>query len=74
MVLRRATFNRVLPREDRIPIARVSGDRSGSNACCHAASEIEMHREAGGHVAVDQADGGNAAADIAGQGQIAGLD
>ena len=55
MVWRRATFDRVVPREGRVRIALSSSDRPGANARRHAASEIEMHREPGSHVAVDDA-------------------
>ena len=73
MVLRRTAFYRVIPREGRVRIASISGDRSGANARSHAASEIEVQREAGSHVAVDELDSGHAAASIAGQGQIGRL-
>ena len=74
MIGRRATFDRVVPREGRISIARVSSDRPGPNVRRHAASEIEMQREPGSRVAVDQGHRGHAAANIAGQGQITCLD
>ena len=49
-------------------------DRPGANARRHATSEIEMHREPGSRVSVDELDTGHAAASIAGQRQIARLD
>ena len=72
MVCRRAAFHCVTPREGRIRIASHSSNRPRSNARRHAASEIEMHRELGS-AAVDS-NCGHAAANIAGQGQIARLD
>ena len=74
MVWRRATLYRVVAGKGRITIACVSSDRSGPNARRHAASKIEMHREPGSRVAVYQRDGSHAAANIAGEGQIARLD
>ena len=74
MVCRRAAFYGVIPREGRINIASISGDRAGANARSHATSEIEVHGEAGSHVAVHELDSGHAASSIAGQGQIARLD
>src|SRR5207302_6093307 len=65
VVCRRATLYCVGPREGRNTIAGVSSDRPGPNARRHAASEIEMHREPGSRVAVDQTDSGHAAANIA---------
>jgi hypothetical protein len=74
MILRRATCDRVIPCEGRITIAPCSSDRSGCNARCRAATEIEMQRKPGSHVAVDELDSGHTAASVAGQGQVAGLD
>ena len=74
MVLRRATRYGITAGESRITIAPLSSDRPGTNASRHAASGIEMHREPGGGVAVDERDGSHAAASIAGQGQIARRD
>ena len=68
VVLRRTAVYRVIPREGRVRIASISGDPSGANTRSHAASEIEVHGEAGSHVAVDELDIGDAAANIAGQG------
>jgi hypothetical protein len=74
MVLRHATRYGITAGESRITIAPLSSDRPGPNASRHAASEIEMHREPGSHVAVGKHDIGHAAASIAGQGQIARRD
>ncbi len=74
MVLRGATLHCVIPREGRIAIACESSDGPGANARCHAASEIEMHRESHCHTSVDQAVTGHTAPSIAGQGQVAVLD
>src|ERR1700746_3858938 len=74
VVLRWTTCDRVIPRERRVRIAAISSDRPGPNARGSAASEIEMHREPGSCVAVDELDSGHAAAGVAGQGQIARLD
>ena len=54
MVLRRATLYRVISREGRVRIAPISSDRPGPNARRDAASEIEMQREPGSRVAVDE--------------------
>jgi len=70
VVLRWASLDSVIPREGRVSIAAISRDRPGANARRHAASEIEMHREPGSRVAVDEHDIGHAAD---GQGQIARL-
>ena len=72
MVWRRATLDCVISREGGVRIAPVSRDRSGANARRHAASEIEMQREPGGHVSVDQLDVGHSCR--SGQRQIARLD
>ena len=45
IILGRATLDVIISREGRITIASFSSDRVGPNARCHAASEIEMHRE-----------------------------
>ena len=74
MVWRRAALYCVTPREGGIRIAPISRDRSGANARRHAASEIEMQREPGSRVAVDELDRGHATASIAGQRQIARRD
>src|ERR1043166_5348154 len=77
MVCGRTTLHGVTPRECRVTIARLrrcSSNRPGSNTRRHAASEIEMHREPGSRIAVDQDHSAHAAASIAGQGQIAGRD
>src|SRR5947208_10046637 len=74
MVLRRATFHCVTAREGRVRIAERVGDRSGGNAGSHAPPEIEMQHEPGSHVSVDHLDTANAAANVAGQHQIARLD
>src|SRR6478736_5564939 len=68
VVLRRTAVYRVIPRESRVRIASISGDPSGADARGHAASEIEMHREARSHVAINELDSGHASASIAGQG------
>src|SRR5206468_6410214 len=70
MVWRRASLDCVSPREGRVSIAAIRGDRPGANARRHAASEIEMHREPGSCVAVAEAEGSHGAE---GQGQIACL-
>ena len=74
MICRRAAFYCVHPRKCRIRIASYSSNRSGPNARRHAASEIEVHREPRSRVAVDYLNVGHAAADVAGQGQIARRD
>ena len=74
VVLRRTPFHCVIACEGRIRVASHSSYRSSPNARCHAASEIEVHREPRCGVAVDYLDIGHAASNIAGQGQIAGLD
>ena len=74
MVCRRTTLYHVIPCEGRIAIACESSDGPGANARCHAAAEIEMHRESHCHASVDQAVTGHTAPSIAGQGQVAVLD
>ena len=73
MVLRRTTFYGVIACEGCIRIASHSSDRPGPNTRRDAASEIEVYREARSHVAIDELNIGHAAANIAGQGQIARL-
>src|SRR5438034_9724546 len=51
-------FDRVHPREGRINITSISSDRPGPNARRHAASIIEMQREMGSRVSVDDLDCG----------------
>src|SRR5437899_468424 len=74
MVLRRATFHCVTAREGRVRIAERVGDRSGGNARSHAPPEIEMQHEPGSHISIDHLDTCHAAANVAGQRQIACLD
>ena len=73
VVLRRTAFYCVIARKGRIRIASHSSNGSRPNARRHAASEIEMHREPRGLVAVDDLDIGHATANIARQSQIARL-
>jgi hypothetical protein len=74
MVLRRATLDGVPSAESRVRIAECICNRSGGNIRRHAASEIEMHGELSGRATVDHLDISDAAANITGQRQIAGLD
>jgi hypothetical protein len=74
VLLRRTALYAVIPCEGLIAIASFSSDRPRPNARRHAASEIEMHRELGSRVAVDDLDSSHAAVNIPGQGQVARLD
>src|SRR3982751_6656406 len=64
VVLRRATFDCVTAGEGRVRVAELIGDRPGGDARRHAPAEIEMQREAGGHVSVDHLDSRHTAANI----------
>ncbi len=66
VVLRWTAFHCVIARKGRIRIASHSSNRSRPNARRHAASEIEMHREPRGLVAVDDLDIGHTTAKVAG--------
>src|SRR5262249_16283320 len=68
----RTTLDIVIPCEGGIAIASFSSDRPGPNAGCYAASESEMYRELGS--AASDANRGYAAANVAGQSQIARVD
>ena len=72
VLLRRTTFDRVIPCEGCITIASFGSDRPGTNARSHAASETEVHGERS-CASIDR-HSGHTAASIPGQGQIAGLD
>ena len=43
-----------IPREGRVTIASIGGDRAGAKSRRHAAAEIHMQREPDSHVPVDQ--------------------
>ena len=73
VVCRGTALHCVIPREGGVRIASYSSNRPGAYTRRHAASEIEVHREASSCVAVNELDLGDAAANIAGQSEIAGL-
>jgi hypothetical protein len=74
MVRRRAALDSVAPREGRVTITCISGDRSGANGRRYGAAEIEMHMKLGGQVSVDQQDGSDASTSIAAEHQVTRLD